>query len=585
MEHRNFAPRRRGGRVVECGGLENRFTLTGNGGSNPSLSARSKAVPPSGPGGFSFVSWSGTAPGMRISPILRSNRSPLPSGVPVTGNGMILKVRGGNFVDMKPPKLTLTLLLILGTLMPALASVEVVVETRVFHVPGNGPRVEVNMAFIGGTFTIGLNERGFHGARIEALTIIEQNGEVKAFSKVEVMGQESLEPVNGDVLHQEFFSLPPGSYDLSIEVRDLLDADNTIARYQSPLAIGVLPAGVVISEIMMAERIERSEEPANSKFGYQVVPLISDYLPKEIGQMNFYAEVYGTDQVFGADSLFLLTYQLENFETKKVHGSYKKNVRAKGKPVEPVMAGFDIAKLPSGNYTLAVEVRDRQGELVARREQFLQRNNPMPVAYDMRSLDQMDLANTFADAISNKDTLAEFIQSMKPIADPLERKMIEDRARDRDMDHMKRFFYTFWASRSPDPEKAWLDYHEQVVKVNKLFSCRIMKGYETDRGYVFLKYGAPNTMMDRFNEMGTLPYSIWHYYRAGRYSNKRFVFYQPDLANTCLQLLHSEVPGEIQNPQWNQILHQRNVPLRGVQTVDPHTIESDRVREFFNDPR
>ena len=29
----------RGGRAVECGGLENRFTLTGNGGSNPSLSA------------------------------------------------------------------------------------------------------------------------------------------------------------------------------------------------------------------------------------------------------------------------------------------------------------------------------------------------------------------------------------------------------------------------------------------------------------------------------------------------------------------------------------------------------------------
>jgi hypothetical protein len=32
-------PARRGGRVVYCGGLENRFGFTADGGSNPSLSA------------------------------------------------------------------------------------------------------------------------------------------------------------------------------------------------------------------------------------------------------------------------------------------------------------------------------------------------------------------------------------------------------------------------------------------------------------------------------------------------------------------------------------------------------------------
>ena len=38
-------------------------------------------------------------------------------------------------------------------------------------------------------------------------------------------------------------------------------------------------------------------------------------------------------------------------------------------------------------------------------------------------------------------------------------------------------------------------------------------------------------MMDRFNEMDAYPYSIWHYYRAGKYTNRRFVFYQASLAN------------------------------------------------------
>ena len=487
---------------------------------------------------------------------------------------------------MKPLR-DLTLLFIL-VLLPSIgqAGVDLVAETRVFHVPDRGPRVEVNMAFIAGTMMLAPNEHGFNQARVETITIIEQNGEVKAFSKVELQGSERLDSLQGDLVHQEFFELPPGEYDLSIEARDLNSPDTAITRYRAPLAVGELPEGVSISDLMFAERIEPAENGPATKFGYQVVPLISDYFPRELKVLNFYAEIYGTADHFGTDSLYLLTYQIEGFEDKKVAGSFKKNSRMKARPVEPVMATFDIGELRSGNYLMVLEVRDRKGELVARREQFFQRNNPVPViAYDIRSLENVDMANTFVDAISDPDTLADHINSLRPIADPLERKIIDDRWRDRDMDHMKRFFYSFWANRSTDPEQAWKDYHVQVVKVNKLFGCRIMKGYETDRGYVFLKYGAPNTMMDRFNEMGTLPYSIWHYYRAGRYSNKRFIFYQPDLANYCMQLLHSEVPGEVQNPQWNQVLHGRNTHNRNVDTQDPRTIESDRVREFYNDPR
>ncbi len=490
------------------------------------------------------------------------------------------------FVDMKPLLRQLILSsLVFYSALSAHAAVDVVVESKVFHVPGGEPRVEVNMAFLAGSMVIGMDERGFHRARVEATTIIERDGAVVTFSKAEVLGEERLDSLPTDLVHQEYFRLPPGDYELSVEVKDLNSATEATTRYHAPLAVGARGEGIVISELMLAQSIDPSEEP-HAKFGYQVVPLISDYFPRELKQLNFYAEVYGTDEAFGNDSLYLLTYQLENFEKGGVFGSYKKNIRAKARPVEPVFAQFDISELPSGNYLLSVEVRDKKGELKARREQFMQRNNPMPRNYDPLALNKVDISNTFVDRYTDRDTLAEYVNSLSPIADPLERKIIQDRWQDRDMEHMKRFLYTFWSNRNPaDPEGAWQTYQEQVVKVNKLFSCRILKGYETDRGRVYLQYGAPNTMMDRLNEPGTLPYSIWHYYRAGRYSNKRFVFYQPDLANYCMQLLHSEVPGEIQNPQWNNILHMRNVAMPGVQGRDPGTLESDRVREFYNDPR
>ncbi len=153
------------------------------------------------------------------------------------------------------------------------------------------------------------------------------------------------------------------------------------------------------------------------------------------------------------------------------------------------------------------------------------------------------------------------------------------------MDLMRRFFYSFWANRGTDPEAAWRAYAAEVVKVNKLFGCRVQKGYQTDRGMVYLKYGPPNTMMDRMNEMDAYPYTIWHYYRAGRFTNRRFVFYQPDLISQCLVLLHSEVPGEIQNPRWNQVLHSRNVAAPNVDPMKVDTQSGERANEFFQMPR
>lgn len=476
-------------------------------------------------------------------------------------------------------------LLALAFAIPAAARVELVVETKVFHASGALPRVEVNMAVLAGTAMMKPTQAGFTQAMVEAITIIERDNAIIAFAKTEVTGPERLDSLHSDLVHQEFFDLAPGEYQLYVEVRDLNSGDTTATRHHAALAVGARPAGLSISNILLAERLERAPEGVPSKFGYRAVPLLSDYLPRSVGKLAFYAEVYGADQRFGADSMYLITWQIENMEKRSIARGLGQSQRAKARDAEPVLAEFDISKLPSGNYFAAVEVRDRRGDLLDRRETFFQRNNPIGYQYDLQSLAAFDITSTFVGAMSDADTLAASIHSMRPIADPLERKIIDDRWKDRNIDLMRRFMYSFWANRSADPEAAWKAYHAEVIKVNKLFGCRAQQGYETDRGQVYLKYGPPNTMMDRFNDMGTVPYTIWHYYRAGKYTNRRFVFYQANIGNTCLQLLHSEVPGEISNPQWNNLLHQRNVSMPGVQTQPVGTLESERVNEFFNDPR
>ncbi len=490
-----------------------------------------------------------------------------------------------NFDTMRTLLGLLPFVLLAWPYRPVKAQVDVVVEPRTFYTADGHPQVEVNMAFLTGSFGVTANERGFLQAKVEVLTLVEQNGTIVAYGKTLVSGPETTDSTQSDLVHQEYFSLAPGLYDLVIEARDATIADTTTRRLMAPLAVGTLPPGISITDILFAERIAPSQEGERSKYGYTATPLLTDYLPRTITKLNFYAEVHGTERTLGRDSLFLLSYQIEGFESKAVFGPYKRSIRAKAKPVEPVIAEFDIADLPSGNYVLAVEVRDRTGQLVTRKEQFFQRNNPIAYSYDLQSLDRLDLEGKFSSAFANRDTLVDHIASLRPIADPLEAKIIDDRYKDRDIDLMKRFFYSFWANRSMEPEKAWEAYRQEVIKVNKMFSCRVLRGYETDRGRVYLKYGAPNTMMDRFNETGTLPYTIWHYYRAGKFTNRRFVFWQPEMANFCMQLLHSEVPGEVNNPQWNYMLHVRTQAPPGVQATQPSTLESDRVLEFYNDPR
>ena len=500
-------------------------------------------------------------------------------------NGSGCRWLGVIFVHMRYH--AFSFLLAFFTLLPASrAQVDVVVESKQFNIPGRAPRVEVNMAIIGGSFRLVTDVNGDLLGKVNVITILEQDGKVRAFSKTDVQGVGATrDSIPLDLVHQEFFDLPPGFYDLSIELRDLHGADTTVRQHRAPLVISEPSAGVSISNILLAERIEPAPGAKVTKYGYRVVPLLSDYYPSSMRTLDLYAEVYGTDEVFGSDSLYLLTYQIESFEKRTVYGSYKRSIRAKARPVEPVIAQFDIAQLPSGNYLVAVEVRDRRGELVARREQMIQRNNRVEYAYDLQSMATLDLSGTFAGALMDRDTLVEHISSLRPIADPLERKIIDDRRKDRDLELMRRFFYSFWSNRSTDPEQAWRSYRQEVIKVNKLFGCRVLKGYETDRGLVYLKYGAPNSMMDRFNEMDSYPYTIWHYYQAGRYRDKRFVFYQPNLASDCFELLHSEVPGELNNPRWNQMLHIRNVPMPNVDPQNVNTNSGDRAREFFDLPR
>ncbi|MNE52490.1 hypothetical protein D3C80_1471650 [compost metagenome] len=107
-------------------------------------------------------------------------------------------------------------------------------------------------------------------------------------------------------------------------------------------------------------------------------------------------------------------------------------------------------------------------------------------------------------------------------------------------------------------------YKKNVVLVEANYGNNFQSGFETDRGRVYLQYGQPNTIIVRETSPSEYPYEIWHYYKIKNFSNKRFVFYNPDLVNNAYRLLHSDMVGEQQNYKWQEMLVKRNNSGQGV---------------------
>jgi len=225
---------------------------------------------------------------------------------------------------------------------------------------------------------------------------------------------------------------------------------------------------------------------------------------------------------------------------------------------------FPEQTMASGNYDLIVTYL-QDSLTVLRTEkipfQMLRAGNPHPVDYTLTadtasSLQEIDLMKSFAGKY-NTETLRRNIQALSPLSNVAERRVIKELSNATEEKTMRRFFYNFWQNRNAsDPEKAWNDYAVTLNELSKKYGTHSTPGYETDRGRIYIQYGAPDKIERVPTEKSALPYEIWFYYRSGEKSNLKFLFYQPGMIGNQMYLLHSNVSGEINNPGWRYQLLQ-----------------------------
>ncbi len=452
-----------------------------------------------------------------------------------------------------------------------------------FNSPDKGPYVETYLSVVGNSAVYKQNENNLFQSTIEVTLIFKQGDEVKTFKKYNLLSPEVADSAENKVnfMDQQRITLANGKYEFEISIKDVNAKVDPFISTQI-LTIDYPKDKLSISDIELVESLKKTTEKSIiSKSGYDILPYTSDFYSEDFQKIAFYAELYNADKTIGKDEGFLINYFIESQETGKLVGNYSGFARETAKQVNVILNSFTIEKLPSGNYNLVIEARNKQNDLLIQKKIFFQRSNPEATPL----LISEDYLNSFVAQIS-KENLKEYIASVEPISTNVEINFATNQLKGGDEDLMRLYFYNFWVTRNnSDPEAEWNKYKENVELANKMFATSIKKGYVTDRGRVFLKYGKPNTRSVFPSEPNAYPYEIWHYYKVGQFSNKKFVFYSPDVVTNDYPLLHSDMPGHIYYPQWKVQLHKRTNQPTDMDSENQEDHYGSRSNDFFINPR
>ena len=477
-----------------------------------------------------------------------------------------------------------------------------------FSTPDDKTYIETYLSVIGNSVTYVPNSSGRLQAAVSViLTITSGDGKkVEAVREYVLNSPETTDTLNvPNFLDLQRFQLAPGAYTVQLIIADKNRpvAQRKIMNARS-LFLDIDPDSVSLSHVEFVE----SSQPTTvknqiSKSGFDLVPYVSDFFPENMNQLQFYAELYNTPASIPADQKFLVLYSIESAVSGEKMSDFTAFAKLTPQPVNPLLQSFDITNLPGGNYVLCIEVRSAANRLLTVRRTPFERFNP-GITHKLTDVTAIDVSKSFIASVTSFDTLREYIRCLRPISTESEKDFAETQIKTGDVKLMQQYILNFWLSRNEqNPQGAWLLYKAEVDKVNREFGTPILKGYDSDRGRVYLMYGPPDQRTGMTQEPSSYPYEIWQYYtirgnvnipgsmpasnQPGNttQTNKRFVFANFDLVSNNYQLIHSDARGEVRDDRWQIRLTKRDTSPRNVDQTRGSQHYGGQAQDLFENPR
>ena len=377
--------------------------------------------------------------------------------------------------------------------------------------------------------------------------------------------------------------LQNGEYKLDIRYVDQNNITDTL-KYSQKLMVNITDSEISSSDILLMSSVsEKQENFAFQKAGFSFEPLMFNLFGSRDEILIFYNEFYGLPN--DKNQLYY-SYVVRNVDTGEPIG--KPGVKKLGiTDGQQVMEKFSIADLSSGNYKLELEVKDREMVSHYKKVQNFAVHHPLS---DYRSSIPKDaIYETSFVQIMTEGEINYALKAIFPRVSGDESGFLADLIWDEDVEAKRYFLYSFWSKFSVNNSSELYNQYMKVAgAIDRLYNNNVGHGFETDRGYMFLKYGQPDDIVSVEDEPSAPPYEIWiyNYLEETRQNNVKFLFYNPSVVTNDYILLHSTCRGEINNPQWEVKLYDEDADSAIGNSLDRTEVEDGlnrNARRYFSD--
>ena len=450
---------------------------------------------------------------------------------------------------------------------PAQTQLKVDVDQATFAYDADNSLVEIYMAFDASTLSFASAADGM----VARLPVIY---EMRRSTTAELEGTP-IEPVWADTsaidfrvadtsaisegqyfVYQSRAAVPPGEYEMEIVFPPRSDESRAEMSLTRDIVVPDYEAagGAGLSEITLASSISRSSDNTGTfyKNGLDIRPNANQLYGGGVNQLFYYAEAYNVGAaVDGAEEYTVLTYIAEANRPQPI-GEFERRSRRDTRSPDVLVGSFDLSSLPSGSYFLRLVVLDPTNEAIVEQSRKFFVYNPdvqrEAVIAEEISFEGSEFASMSPDEIE----LA--LDRIDLIATDSERRRL--RAIEDD-DERRRFLYDFWQVRDPNPatrdNEFRVEFYSRVQFANERYTSSFTEGWQSDRGRTVIKHGVPSHVEPHLYDRGFAPYEIWQYNNIPGEGQGVFIFADTQGFGEFL-LLHSNVSGERQNPQWQSEL-------------------------------
>jgi len=473
------------------------------------------------------------------------------------------------------------------------AGLNVSIQHQILYSSQGKPYVEAWLLVEGNSLQFVQDSENRWKASVQCAIIAHGSNGILNFSKFNLSQElEENAEINGsanqiqDLFYIERLEVDTGTVVLEYMVLDMGGKKSDTLKYFDTIYVAGLTAPMCGKPFFISSINTPVQNTMLARGKYEIMPILGNAsIENKNPEIKMYQECFFPMDKLDSSLVYYQTIWVENANDSSVVPGFALRKRIENlRWVVPGIQSLNLKELPSGHYWLSTQLADNNGKVYDSSKGYFFRDNPEQ-ALDLLTVHTTDYQGSFLEPIQNLDTLKTMLGFLRPLSSSEEIQFAKNAASTEDIHLIKQFIWSFWFRKYPKhPAEEWAKYVALLKAIDKEFGTTAMRGYETDRGRIWLKYGPPNARNKQYNEPSAYPYEIWQYYQIKAQSNVRFVFYNPNNLNNDFSLIHSDCRGEINNRQWQAFIYQRNNSFN----ID----QNEAIRHFgnwsndlFNSPR